>query len=158
MINFFKSSKFTKKHFFQKSKPTLLSIRKEEKVNKNNIRIPVTLISNHNDIQTKYSIECTAGNNLLDSINEAGIPDISVFGVCNKQLACHSCAVQILSKYNKLEKPSSEETDVHCELGDLFKPNKTRMSCQIIIKEDMEGMEIEIPRSAFFLTQENNDK
>jgi ferredoxin len=158
MLNLFKSNKFTKKHFFQKSKTYLRSILKEEKVNYNNVRINITLISNHNNIQSRYPIECSAGNNLLDSINEAGIPDISVFGVCNKQLACHSCAVQILSKYNTLEKPNSEETDVHCELGDLFKPNKTRMSCQIMIKEEMEGMEIEIPRSAFFLTQENNNK
>ncbi len=96
------------------------------------------------------------GNNLLDSINEAGIPDISVFGVCNKQLACHSCAVQILSKYNTLEKPTNEEVDVHCELGELYNKDKTRMSCQITIKEEMADMEIEIPRSAFFLTQENN--
>jgi 2Fe-2S ferredoxin len=155
---FLNQPKSPKNSFSKKVRQLLPSIHKKEKVIFNNNRINITLISNHNNILTKYPIECTTGNNLLDSINEAGISDISVFGVCNKQLACHSCAVQILSKYNTLEKPSTEESDVHCELGDIFKKNKTRMSCQITIKEEMNGMEIEIPRSAFFLTQENNNK
>ncbi len=116
------------------------------------------MISNHNRITSFHNLQCSPGENLLDSINEAGIPDISVFGVCNKQLACHSCAVQILSKHDILEKPTEEEKDVHSELGDLYLLNKTRMSCQITITEDMNDMKIEIPRSAFFLTQDNNLK
>ena len=100
----------------------------------------------------------TFKDNLLDSINEAGIPNISVFGVCNKQLACHSCAVQILKNYECLDKPSETETDVHYELGSLYKENTTRMSCQIAIKKEMDNMEIEIPRSAFFFCNQEDDK
>jgi ferredoxin len=75
--------------------------------------------------------------------------------VCNKQLACHSCTVHIVKNYDKLDKPAEAELDVHCELAELYRENSTRMSCQIILKENMNGMEVEIPRSAFFLF--NND-
>ena len=48
----------------------------------------------------------------MESINEAGINDVNVFGICGKQLACHSCAVHIKTKYDKLDKISEEEEDV----------------------------------------------
>jgi ferredoxin len=111
-----------------------------------------------NHVKTKYEIEVPINTNLLDAINKANIPDISVFGVCDKQLACHSCAVHITSKYDALKKPSEEELDVHCELGDIYREKSTRMSCQIICKEEMDSMEIEIPRSAFFLFQEKDNE
>jgi ferredoxin len=107
--------------------------------------------------KTVHKISSFSGNNLLDSINEAGIPNISIFGVCNKQLACHSCAIQVINKYNHLEKPSEEEKDVHSELGELYKKGKTRMSCQIFLKEELNGMIVEIPRAAFFLCNQDNE-
>lgn len=122
-----------------------------------NIRINLILISKNDDEQKRHIISVDENNNLLDAINEASLPDISVFGVCNKQLACHSCAVQIKTKYDVLEKPSEAEKDVHCELGDVYKENCTRMSCQIFCNPKMEGMEIEIPRSAFFFFQDKDE-
>lgn len=116
------------------------------------------LISNIDNIEKKHKISVDENTNLLDAINEAGISDISVFGICNKQLACHSCAVHIRSKFDLLEKPSEIEKDVHCELGDIYRENSTRMSCQIKCNEKFEGMEIEIPRSSFFLFQDKNDE
>jgi ferredoxin len=103
----------------------------------------------------EYKISCKEGDILLDCINEVGLPDISVFGVCNKQLACHSCSVHILSHYDKLPKPSEEEMDVHSELGEIYREKSTRMSCQIVVTKEMEGMTIEIPRSAFFLLNDD---
>ena len=86
------------------------------------------------------------------------MPDISVFGVCEKQLACHSCAVHILNRYDSLNKPNENEIDVLSELGDLYRDNKTRMSCQISLNENNEGLIIEIPRSAFFIVSNNDDQ
>lgn len=116
----------------------------------------IYLISSEDN--TKHKITCSTGLNLMEVINGADIPNISVFGVCNKQLACHSCAVQVVKNYCKLPKPTEGEQDVHSELGELFEENKTRMSCQIEIDENMDEVEIEIPRSAFFMfNQDNND-
>jgi len=116
--------------------------------------ILVSIIDNKNE---KHLISVDENTNLLDAINEAGISDISVFGVCDKQLACHSCAVHIGTKYDLLDKPNEIEKDVHCELGEVYRENSTRMSCQIKCSSKLDCMEIEIPRSAFFLFQDKND-
>ena len=42
-----------------------------------------------------------------------------------------------------------EEEDVFDQLGDLYKPGVTRMSCQIKVNKALEGCEIEIPSEAF---------
>ena len=117
------------------------------------------LISKSEDnSDTKFHIEVDENTNLLDAINEAGIPEISVFGVCNKQLACHSCAVHIKTKFNALTIPSESEKDVHCELGEIYRENSTRMSCQILCDSKIDGMEVEIPRSAFFFFQDKDEE
>lgn len=105
----------------------------------------------------KHTIEVEEDSNLLDSINSAGIKDVDVFGICNKQLSCHSCAVHIKTKYEKLEKISEEEEDVLSSLGNLMRENSTRMSCQIKCKKELNEMEIEIPRSDFIMFQEDNE-
>ena len=51
-----------------------------------------------------------------------------------------------------------DEQDVLDELGSLYKTGQTRMSCQIKICKEMEGTELEIPRSAFAFFEKLNDK
>ena len=83
-----------------------------------------------------------------------------MFGICDKQLACHSCRVNVAkAHYPRFPKVTEDEQDVLDELGALFKAGQTRMSCQIKISKDMEGAEIEIPRSAFaFFERLNKDR
>jgi len=47
--------------------------------------------------------------------------------------------------------------DVHAELGENYRENCTRMSCQIKLKKEMDGMVVEIPRSAFFLLSDDQE-
>jgi len=56
-----------------------------------------------------------------------------------------------------LDKPTETEKDVHCELGEIYRENSTRMSCQIKCSSKLEGIEIEIPRSSFFLFQDKKN-
>eukprot|EP00347_Sterkiella_histriomuscorum_P018987 403343402 len=85
------------------------------------------------------------------------IKDLSVFGICDKQLACHSCRINFIRKYESVPGPTEDEQDVLDELGPLFKEKQTRMSCQIKVNKEMEGCEIEIPRSAFAFFEKFND-
>ena len=97
----------------------------------------------------RYEINCKTDSNLLDTLNDMNIQDLSVFGICDKQLACHSCRVNFITHYKDLDKPAEEEADVLADLGKLSRSNSTRMACQIKVDERMEGCLIEIPRSAF---------
>ena len=99
------------------------------------------------------------GANLLDTLNDMNIKDLSVFGICDKQLACHSCRVNVNKKhYANLPPVTEDEQDVLDELGKFYKPGQTRMSCQIKVTKEMEGCEIEIPRNAFAFFEQLSNK
>jgi ferredoxin len=65
----------------------------------------------------------------METLNDQNLPELSIFGICDKQLACHSCRVNIRKLYNKFPEPKEEEDDVLDELGDLYEYDVTRMSC-----------------------------
>ena len=109
------------------------------------------------DPKQKFNIKATEGKNLMDSLNESDISDLNVFGICDKQLACHSWRVHITEGYDKLVKPDDDELDVLYDLGGKYIDKCTRMSCQLKVTEEMEGVHIVIPRSAFSIFDDGND-
>lgn len=125
-----------------------------------NDKIKLTLISKY--LNKEYIIYAEENENLMDCINSQGISDLSVFGVCDKQLSCQSCSVKIYKnkKFDKIDikKPSEEELDV---LNDLKDVNEyTRMSCQIYLNKSMNDCVIEVNDASFFgnsNSSENNN-
>ena len=72
-------------------------------------------------------------------------------------MACHSCRVNVMKRYEEFPPILEDEADVLSDLGPkLYKYGSTRMSCQIEINEEMEDCLIEIPRSAFALFDKLN--
>ena len=57
----------------------------------------------------------------MDTLNDKNIQDLSVFGICDKQLACHSCRVNVTKNYAALPPISEDEQDVLDELGKCYK-------------------------------------
>lgn len=57
----------------------------------------------------KYQVTAKEGANLLDTLNDMNIKDLSVFGICDKQLACHSCRVNVSKKHYSNFPPVSED-------------------------------------------------
>ena len=68
-------------------------------------------------------MQASEGDILLDSINDVNMQDLSVFGICDKQLACHSCRVNFKNGVKELKPPGEDEEDVLVELGTLYKEN-----------------------------------
>ena len=52
-----------------------------------------------------------------------------MFGICEKQLVCHSCRVNFISKFDALPEIQEEEEDVLVDLGRLRREDSTRMAC-----------------------------
>ncbi len=69
----------------------------------------------------KHKVQAYEGDNLLDTLNDMNIKDLSVFGICDKQLACHSCRINIHKKYDIFPPIKEDEQDVLDELGNLYK-------------------------------------
>ena len=101
------------------------------------------------DKKSIHKVEALDGDNLLDTLNDQNISELSVFGLCDKNLACHSCRINVMKGIENFPEIQEDEKDVLYELDRLYIPDCTRMSCQIKIQKSMEGAEIEIPRSAF---------
>lgn len=91
--------------------------------------------------KSETKVEATIGLSILDVAREY---DIDLEGACEGSLACSTCHVIINPEiYEKLPKAEEAEEDMLDLAFDLT--NTSRLGCQIIVNEDMEGATFRIP-------------
>ena len=92
----------------------------------------------------RKEVEARVGQTLLDVAHDNEIHAIE--GACGGALACSTCHV-ILSKewFDKLGTPSEDEEDM-LDLAHGLEQT-SRLGCQVVVSEDMHGMEIVVPES-----------
>lgn len=84
------------------------------------------------------------GDRLLEVAQAAGMP---LEGTCEGQMACSTCHVIVGKEwYTKLPTASEDEEDMLDLAADLHATS--RLSCQILLTEELDGMEIRIPRES----------
>jgi len=70
--------------------------------------------------------------------------DIDLEGACEGSLACSTCHVIVDEKFfPKLEEPSEDEDDMLDLAYGLT--NTSRLGCQIIMTEDLDGIILKVP-------------
>ena len=70
--------------------------------------------------------------------------DIDIEGACEGSLACATCHVIVEpSWYQRLDEPSEDEEDMLDLAFDL--QQTSRLGCQIVVTEEMEGMTVALP-------------
>lgn len=86
-------------------------------------------------------VEAQVGMTLLEVTRHCGI---DLEGACEGSLACSTCHVVVDPEwYERLSPPSADEDDM---LDLAFGLTKTsRLGCQIIMTEDMDGLTVTIP-------------
>ena len=88
--------------------------------------------------------EAKAGDRLLEVAQNAGMP---LEGTCEGQMACSTCHVIVTKDwYAKLPAASEDEEDMLDLAADLHATS--RLSCQLLLTDDLDGMEITIPRES----------
>ncbi len=88
--------------------------------------------------------EAKAGDRLLEVAQNAGMP---LEGTCEGQMACSTCHVIVGKEwYAKLPAASDDEEDMLDLAADLHATS--RLSCQILLSDDLDGMEVTIPRES----------
>ena len=88
--------------------------------------------------------EAAAGDNLLRLAQAAGIP---LEGTCEGQMACSTCHVLVAAEwFDRLPQASEEEED----MLDLAAGARrtSRLACQIVLGEEMDGLAVTIPAEA----------
>ncbi|RIV92259.1 2Fe-2S ferredoxin [Aurantiacibacter xanthus] len=89
----------------------------------------------------KCAIEAAPGDSLLEVGQRAGMP---LEGTCEGQMACSTCHVIIAREwFARLPDASEEEEDMLDLAADV--EATSRLSCQILLSEDLDGMEVRIP-------------
>lgn len=120
----------------------------------NNFQFPIKLLSTSaNKSITVYfidrdgdkkTVKAKLGSNLLDVAIDNNL-DLEGFGACEGTLSCSTCHL-ILNKenYDKLKPPSDEENDMLDLAFGLC--DTSRLGCQIIVNESMEGWTFVVPK------------
>ena len=86
-------------------------------------------------------VEAPLGLSLMEVAHKF---DIDIEGACEGSLACATCHVIVQpSWYERLEAPSEDEEDMLDLAFDL--QQTSRLGCQIVVTEEMEGMTVALP-------------
>ncbi len=91
-------------------------------------------------------IEATNGGTVMEAATKHNVPGIDAD--CGGACACATCHVYVddawLSKLNPMG--SMEESML--DFADNVQPN-SRLSCQIVVSEDLDGLVVTVPESQF---------
>lgn len=98
----------------------------------------VTFITAQGD---KVEASAAVGDCLLDVAQNVDMP---LEGTCEGQMACSTCHVIIAQDwFGKLPRASEDEEDMLDLAAGVTRTS--RLSCQITLTEDMDGLEVRIP-------------
>ena len=89
----------------------------------------------------RVEAEGSAGDTLLNVAQAAGMP---LEGTCEGQMACSTCHVVVDADwFDRLPEASEEEEDMLDLAAGVRRTS--RLSCQIVLGEEMEGLIVAIP-------------
>ena len=87
------------------------------------------------------TLEANSGDTLMESLRDNGYDEI--LAICGGVCSCSSCHVYIDQAWQtKMNSPSEDESQL-VSSTEHFKEN-SRLSCQITLTDDMDGMEVVI--------------
>ena len=90
----------------------------------------------------KHTVDVENGLSVMEGAVQNNIPGIDAD--CGGGMACATCHVYIGDEWiDKINKKSEGEDDM---LDQAYEPKKnSRLSCQITVTEDLEGLTLEMP-------------
>ena len=97
----------------------------------------------YNDFQgNSKTIEVDNGLSVMEGAIQKDIPGIDAD--CGGSMACATCHVYVEDKWlDKIPKAEDAENDM---IDMAFEPKKnSRLSCQIIVNEELDGLEVTTP-------------
>ncbi len=94
---------------------------------------------------TRKDVDAPLGLSILEIAHRN---DIDIEGACEGSLACSTCHVIVDANwFGRLEEPSEDEEDM-LDLAFGLTPT-SRLGCQIIITEELDGLTVTLPAETF---------
>ena len=84
------------------------------------------------------------GTRLLELGQNAGLP---LEGTCEGQMACSTCHVVVAAEWFAMLPPASEDEEDMLDLA-AGATRTSRLACQIVLTEALEGLEVRVPEEA----------
>lgn len=100
--------------------------------------VKVTFLTPKGD---RVEVEGAAGLPLLEVAQAAGMP---LEGTCEGQMACSTCHVVVAPDWFERLPPASEDEEDMLDLAAAVQ-RTSRLSCQIVLTEALEGLEVTVP-------------
>lgn len=91
---------------------------------------------------TAHEVDAPVGHNLMEAAVNHGVPGI--LAECGGAAACSTCRVYIDQDIQAKIGPASDTEADMIEFAEDTHPD-ARLSCQILVSEDLGGVEIRIP-------------
>ncbi len=92
---------------------------------------------------TRIETEARPGMTLMEAGRNASVPGI--LAECGGACSCSTCHVYVDSAWtDRLPEPSEMETDL-LDFAWEPDPERSRLSCQIMLKEELDGMLVTVP-------------
>ncbi len=92
----------------------------------------------------KVAAQAPAGARLLEIAQGAGM---ALEGTCEGQMACSTCHVIVAPAWFDLLPPASEDEEDMLDLA-AGVARTSRLSCQIVLDQALDGIEVQIPGEA----------
>src|SRR4051812_24784628 len=92
---------------------------------------------------TRREVEAPLGLSVLEIAHKNGI---DIEGACEGSLACSTCHVIVDSEWYELLTEASEDEEDMLDLA-FGLPPPSRLGCQIVIPEELDGLVVKLPAS-----------
>lgn len=99
------------------------------------------------DLSGKVStLNAVSGNTLMENLRDNGYEDI--LAICGGVCSCSSCHVYIEGEWAQKLDPMREDEHQLVSSTSSYQPN-SRLSCQVIVNDDMDGMVVTIAKQDY---------
>lgn len=89
----------------------------------------------------KRHVSFTAGTSLMQALTEGGIDE--VLALCGGVCSCATCHVHVDPEFVDLFEPMSPDEDDLLS-GSLHRSERSRLSCQLRLADDMDGLRVTV--------------
>ena len=91
---------------------------------------------------TNHTVDVQNGLTVMEGAVQNNIPGIDAY--CGGSMACATCHVYVKEDwFDKINKKNEGEDDM---LDQAYEPKKnSRLSCQIIVSDDLDGLVVDMP-------------
>ncbi|MEO0664136.1 MAG: 2Fe-2S iron-sulfur cluster-binding protein [Pseudomonadota bacterium] len=88
-------------------------------------------------------VEVPAGHTLMDGARAGGVAGLPAD--CGGACACSTCHVYVDERWVALLPPAEEIEEDMLEFAHAPQPGRSRLTCQIKVTEEMDGLRLEVP-------------